>query len=176
MDETNNTSDPEVKVDKVLCKFCKQPLNNDAIVCFHCSRDLRPFYRQFIPSTTVFMVVIAILQAVIGGFQLNDSRLKRIEAEDVLKKARHVFMLASSNSNTMKIQTALVLKKAEDTADFTNAMASKASNEIKDTRRSFQDLAVSLTDPLITTFALQGEILYYVKPPEGAGSDQGNMS
>lgn len=148
----------------VSCRHCKQQLNEGANVCYHCSRDQRPFYKQFTPATTMLMVVVAFSQVVIAGFQTYESHTKKVEAEDVLKNARHTFMIASSNSSEMKMQAAKVLKNANDTDKFTKDMAKKAESDITETKKSFQDLAVALTDATVTSLALQGEIIYGMTP------------
>lgn len=125
MKEFNKLEKKQASQKGQLCRYCQQPLNEKAKVCHHCERDQRPLLQYFASSTAFVMVLIAIVQAIMGYIQYKESKIKRIEAAEVLAKAQHVFMIASTNSNEMKIRASEVLAVAK--SESNNALVKSSS-------------------------------------------------
>ena len=106
-----------------FCKYCQQEINLKAKVCHHCGKDQRFHFQYFASSTAFLMVIIAISQAVMGWLQYDESKMKRIEAEEVLAKAesnsKRVFGIASTNSYNSS-------KKAEEISLYAKNETAKA--------------------------------------------------
>jgi hypothetical protein len=119
MSKQTNSEKAKPEQSAPLCRYCQQPMNEKANVCHHCERDQRPIFQYFASSTAFLMVIIAISQAFMAWLQYDESKKKRVEADDVLKKAKQVFGQASSNAHEMKL-------RASETFDFSKAETKKA--------------------------------------------------
>ena len=154
------------------CKYCKEIIHLSAQVCKHCGRDQRKWINklQYLATITAFiMVLIVAVQAYIGyqqnelsKIQTDEAKKKRIEAEEVLAKARTTFANVSANSIEMKVKTAKVLSEASATALLTRQMTDTANKSIKETKSTFHELAVTLTEPVTASLALQGNLMVYI--------------
>ncbi len=144
------------------CKYCNQVILLNSKVCHHCGRDQRLLFQYFSASTAFLMVLIAISQAAMGWLQYDESKKKRIEAEEVLANARNVFSNVSTNSIEMKVKTGRVISEANKSALLTKQMTDNANKKIKETKATFHELAVTLTEPVTTSLALQGNWMVYI--------------
>jgi len=130
-----------------FCKYCKEKISPAAQVCKHCGRDQRKWINklQYLATITAFiMVLIVAVQAYIGyqqnelsKAQTDEAKKKRIEAEEVLKRAetsaKHVFAITSTNSHNAKV-------KADD------VLASSKEESKKAVKRSIETLQIAETN------------------------------
>ena len=80
-----------------------------------------------------------------------------------MAKARSTFANVSANSIEMKVKTAKVLSEARATVLLTRQMANTANKSINETKTTFHELAVTLTEPVTTSLALQGNWMVYMR-------------
>lgn len=179
----------ENEATKRFCRYCQNELiknlDMDVKVCSHCNNDQRPWVNRVkfsASATALLMVIIAIGQVLntcsqvnIANEQYKETRLKRLEAEAVLNKAQNTFAIVSTNSNEMKIKTKTMLDAANHavdhsfntlkTAEYNANMAKKLTDntkaELKDTKRSFTKLSVTLTEPVSTILAIGSNPFIY---------------
>ncbi len=152
MSENNSQKKIKSVLNETLCKYCHNKINYKSKVCCHCGRDQRFFYQYFASSTAFIMALIAISQAFMGWLQFDESKKKRIEAEEVLfraeAKAKQVFSITSTNSynSTVKANTVLsitqndakraidktqhVLKLAKNNANITKIVTDAAKKDM----------------------------------------------
>jgi hypothetical protein len=109
------------------------------------------------------LVLIAALQVVMGWLQYDESKRKRIEAEEVLVKAQKVFTNVSSSSIEMKHKVDNVMSEVNKTVIMTQEMADNANKNIIETKKSFNNLAVNLTIPVASALALHSDFTIYMK-------------
>jgi hypothetical protein len=66
-----------------LCRYCRQPIDKDAKVCYHCRFDQSIFIQYFLS----YGVLAALLALGISIFQLNEARTERITASEAKTEA-----------------------------------------------------------------------------------------
>jgi len=153
------------------CKYCKEVLHEGARVCYQCGRDQRKWINtlQYLATTTAFaMVLIVIIQLLISGKQIRlsedqnrlseeqykESKLKRIEAEDVLRKAelnsRLAFTISSTNFHKARLATQVTNRLVSES----NLKISRAGVDIEALRtRTVTELEVLKSRNKLTMLA-----------------------
>lgn len=174
---------------KVFCRYCHgeliRKLNEPVKVCCHCGNDQRKWVNYIKLSssvTAILMVLIAASQMInargqlkISQEQVNETKLKRIEAKEILDKAQNTFNIVSTNTYEMKAKTSNmlktasiavdksfdVLKKAETNAAIAKTLTDRTEIDLRNTKTSFHKLAVALTEPVSTSLAIGSNPFIY---------------
>ena len=120
----------------IKCRYCFQDIDEKSLVCHHCGKDQRGYVnkiKDFASVTTLVMVGVAVVQVLVNYSQMQELKIKRIDAEKVLEKANHVFSNASTISNKAIEKSSNVLTIAEENAMSAKAVTAKATREMKNT-------------------------------------------
>lgn len=112
----NVAIEPENAEPDKTCIYCFQTIIRGAIVCHHCGRSQNKWIeRTKVASTlvTIAMILIAGGQVGVSYLQMQDAKLKRVEALDVLEEAKNVLAIAGHDASAIREEAKGVLLKAE---------------------------------------------------------------
>ena len=116
---------------KTICKYCLQPIKSGAKICRYCGKYQSIFYRLPYYFATLAIplavVIFAGLQVHFNILQYEEAKAKRVEAEQVLKKAEAVLVDTKNKSEEIRKKAETTLSDAKETLET----ASKVSTEAK---------------------------------------------
>ncbi len=107
--------------EKTKCRYCKNFIPNDAIVCSHCNR-YQSTYKQFIRAEWIGLL-ISIIMLMIALKQLNQANEERDKASDALKKAN----IALESVKDIKKTTIKIQKESDEIFKISDSARNKAS-------------------------------------------------
>jgi hypothetical protein len=87
-------STPKIGQGKRPCRYCRQPIEADALVCQHCARDQRPWVQRFGNTTIAVSIIISAFMLAMSYSQLKSSRQKEASAEKALQQAEEALAKA----------------------------------------------------------------------------------
>jgi hypothetical protein len=99
------------------CLYCHEHIKVSAKVCFHCGRHQRRIVQYF----DRIGILVSILLLILSFWQAREARLKRIEAEEALKRAEAVENQIRESSKAMA-KVFLVMSHMDGTISGLNVM------------------------------------------------------
>jgi hypothetical protein len=80
-------------INKICCRYCKEQINENAKVCFHCGhyQNNIQYIKYF---ATVISIVLSIGLLVVSIWQYREARNERIKAQEALVQAQEALMRA----------------------------------------------------------------------------------
>ncbi|MGC2424310.1 MAG: HEAT repeat domain-containing protein [Nitrospirota bacterium] len=125
-----------IKPEQKTCKYCKQEINLQAKICCHCHKRqslIINIIQYFLQSFTIIFLIVALVQAFTSYEQLQESKHKRIEAEEVLKNATTISKRAEKRAS-LAFSTA---STSSSKAMFVNKQLDVSNARINKTEKGF---------------------------------------
>lgn len=125
MSDTKESQASKIAESKYYCKYCLQEINQNATVCYHCSRHQNRCIQSLgiiVHVVSISGFIISIIMVMIAFSHLKEARQERIAASDAVEKAE---TLAASLIRVTYIQA---ITKSE----FGDSLRLKKAGEIID--------------------------------------------
>jgi RNA polymerase subunit RPABC4/transcription elongation factor Spt4 len=131
--------------DQKYCRHCKNYINKEAKVCYHCSRSQNRFW-SFIERVSLIIVISAVA---LSWLQFNEARKERVKAEEAFsraEKAKNKALEATQKTKELKQETSklkddlkenilstikMVYLQAKTRAQFGTSVQKNAEKEIE---------------------------------------------
>lgn len=80
----------EEKTETVSCCYCKEQINIDAKVCFHCGHNQKRYMQCFNQYVNHAATIISIFFLVVAYWQYDEAKNERVKAENALEQVQKV--------------------------------------------------------------------------------------